>query len=143
MASNPRQTTSADLSFFFHAQEKPFEFLLHKTSRLHFLCVYCNRSQKTSLHACKEQQSRHSTSSCVVRFCSLHAVTSSVIYYSTNTRENVIYFLNIQYTHTEKSNLFINYLPVHIQLLIFIHFFPCLFNTPQKSIFCKLVSIII
>ena len=28
---------------------KPFEFLLYKTNRLHFpVCVYCNRSQKTS-----------------------------------------------------------------------------------------------
>ena len=42
--------------------------------RLHFsVCVYCNRSQKTSQRACKEQQSHHSTSSRVVLFCSLHA----------------------------------------------------------------------
>ena len=39
--------------FFFHAPKKsfnkPFEFLLYKTNRLDFsVCVYCNRSQKTS-----------------------------------------------------------------------------------------------
>ena len=44
--------------------------------------------------ACEEQQSRHSTSSGVVRFCSLHAVTTSVIYYSTHAR-------------TEKCNPFV------------------------------------
>ena len=44
---------------------------------------------------CKEQQSHHSTSFRVVLFCSLHAVTSSVIYYSTHTWKNVIYLLNL------------------------------------------------
>ena len=43
---------------------------------------------------CKEQQSRHSTSSRVVLFCSLHGVTTSVNYYS---------------TRTEKCNLFVNF----------------------------------
>ena len=47
-----RQITSADLFFFFRAPKsfnKPFEFLLYKTNKLHFLvCVYCNRSQRTS-----------------------------------------------------------------------------------------------
>ena len=65
MASNPRQITSADLFFFFMHQKsfnKPF---------LNFYCI--------------KQQLRHSTSSRVVLFCSLHAVTSSVIYYSTHT----------------------------------------------------------
>ena len=36
----------------------------------------------------------HSASSRVVLFCSLHAVTSSVIYYSTHTWKNVIDLLN-------------------------------------------------
>ena len=49
--------TSADLSLSFSMPQtsrkifnKPFEFLLYKTSRLHFnsVCVYCNRSLKTS-----------------------------------------------------------------------------------------------
>ena len=89
-----RQITSADLFFLFHAppksSNKPWvEFLLYKTNRLHFsVCVYCNRSQKTSWRV-----ENHSTSSPVVLFCSLHAVTSSVIYYSTHTGENVIYLL--------------------------------------------------
>ena len=39
--------------FFLHASnkffDKPFEFLLYKINRLHFsVCVYCDRSQKTS-----------------------------------------------------------------------------------------------
>ena len=49
MASNPRQQTC--FSFFMPPKSfnKPFEFLLYKTNRLHFsVCVYCNRSQKTS-----------------------------------------------------------------------------------------------
>ena len=74
----------------------PFEFLLHKTNRLHFpVCVYHNRSQNTPQRV--KNNSRHSTSSRVVFFCSLHAVTSSVIYYSTqvHTRKNVLYLLNI------------------------------------------------
>ena len=63
------------------------QFSLYKTSRLHFsVRVYCNRSQKTS--QCVKQNSRHSISSRT--FCSLHAVTSSVIYYSTHTRKNVM-----------------------------------------------------
>ena len=49
MASNPRQQSC--FSFFMPQKSfnKPFEFLLHETNRLHFpACVYCNRSQKTS-----------------------------------------------------------------------------------------------
>ena len=38
--------------------------------------------------------SRTQTSSRLVLFCSLHAVTSYVIYYSTHTPKNVIYLLN-------------------------------------------------
>ena len=41
------------------------------------------------LHESTEQKIRHETNSS--GFCSLHAVTSSVIYYSTHTWENVIY----------------------------------------------------
>ena len=108
MASNPHQITSADL-FFMPPKSfnKPFKFLLYTTNRLHFpVCVYCNRSQKTSRHVknnshTTEQQSHHWTShttrrrlvSCVLS-CSLHAVTSYVIYYS---------------THTEKCYLFVNF----------------------------------
>ena len=68
MESNPRQITSADLFFFLCPKSfnKPFEILLYKTNRLRFsVRVYYNRSHDT---ACKEQQSRHSTSSCVVLF---------------------------------------------------------------------------
>ena len=56
-----------------------------------FPCVCTsNRSQKTLITVCKEQQSSHSTSSCVILFCSLHAVTSSVIYYSTHTNRKML-----------------------------------------------------
>ena len=93
MTSNPRHITSADLFFFFHAPKsfkKALKFLSYKTTRLHFsVCVYCNRQQKTSQHVKNNNQATR-----VVLFCSLHAVTSSVIYYSTHTRENVIYLLN-------------------------------------------------
>ena len=56
-----------------------------------FRVVYCNRPQKTSQRV---KNNSHSTSSRVVLFCSLHAMTSSVFYYSTHTRKNVIYLLN-------------------------------------------------
>ena len=45
------------------------------------VCVYCNRSQKTSQRL---KNNSHSTSPRVL-FCSSYAVTSSVIYYSTHT----------------------------------------------------------
>ena len=71
---------------------KSFKFLLYKTNRLHFsMCVYCNRSQKTSQHV---KNDSHATRLRVILFCSLHTVTSSVIYYSTQTPKNVIYLLN-------------------------------------------------
>ena len=56
-----------------------------------FPCVYCNRSQKTSQRV--KNKSRHSTSSRVVLFYSLHAVRSSVIYYSTHKQENVCMYM--------------------------------------------------
>ena len=51
--------------------------------------VYC-RSQMTSQRVKKSRRTREEVEwrDC----CSLHAVTSSVIYYSTHTRKNVIYF---------------------------------------------------
>ena len=61
------------------------------TNRLHFsVCVYCNRSQMTS-HRVKEQKSTTRDEVEWRDCCSLHAVTSSVIYYSAHTRKNVIY----------------------------------------------------
>ena len=44
--------------------------------------------------ACKELQSRHSTSSRFILFRSLHAATSSVIYYSTHTRKKCYLVVN-------------------------------------------------
>ena len=64
------------------------------TNRLHFsVDVYCNRSQMKSQRV-KNKKGRHEVE---WRHCSLHAVTSSVIYYSTHIRKNVIYlFYTIQ-----------------------------------------------
>ena len=74
---------------------KPFEFLLYKTNRLHFpVRVYCNRSQKTS----QRVKNNSHTTRLRLSSCCLHAVTSSVIYYSTHTRENVIYLLSKDFT---------------------------------------------
>ena len=76
---------------------KPFKFLLYKTKRLHFpVRTYCNRSQKTSQRV-KNSHSRLRLVSYF--FCSLHAVTSSGIYYSTHAR-------------TEKCYLFVKYYTV-------------------------------
>ena len=64
---------------------------LYLTNKLHFsVCVYCNRSHITSQRA-KNKKVRHETKSSGVDCCSLHAVTSYLIYYSTHTRKNVIY----------------------------------------------------
>ena len=85
---------------------KPFEFLLFKTNRLHFsMCVYCNRSQKMSQHVKNNSLSCHLTPSHVILFCPLHAVTSSVIYYSTHTWKNVIYLLNNHHIYSMYSTL--------------------------------------
>ena len=61
------------------------------------MCVSCNRSQKTSQRV---KNNSHTTRLRVVLCCSLHAVTSSVIYYSTHTRKNVIYLL----TNTKRAH---------------------------------------
>ena len=45
---------------------KPFEFLLYKTNRLHFsvcVCVYCNKSQKTLQRV---KNNSHATRLCLV-----------------------------------------------------------------------------
>ena len=103
MASNPRQITSAELFFFFHACmpqksfNKPFQFLLYKTNRLHFpMCVHCNRSQKKSQRV---KNNSHATLLCLVSHF-LFFTHCYVVYdllqnteYSTHTRENVIYLL--------------------------------------------------
>ena len=57
------------------------------------MCVYCNRSQKTSQRVKNNSHATLLHLVDIVLFCSLH-VTSSVIYYSTYTRKNIIYLLN-------------------------------------------------
>ena len=79
MASNPRQQACFSFSMAPKSFNKPFEFLLYETNRLHFsVCVYCNRSQKTS----RVKNNSHATQLRLKSyiFCSLLAVTSSVIY---------------------------------------------------------------
>ena len=99
MASNLRQITSADLFFFFLCPKKsfnkPFEFLLYKTNRLNFsvcVCVYCNRSQKTSQRVKNSGATR----------------LRLVSYFLFFTRCDVIFDL-LQYTRTQKCNLFVKY----------------------------------
>ncbi len=72
-------------------------FLMYKTNRFHFAVrVCCNRSRKTPYRE-KNKKSWHSTSFRAVLFSSFHAMTSSVIYYSTHARQNEICMLNINY----------------------------------------------
>ena len=86
MASNPRQITSADLFFFFHAPINHLSFYCIKQIDYIFPCVYCNRSQKTS------QRVKNNS----------HATRSFLFF----TRCDVICDL-LQYTHTEKCNIFV------------------------------------
>ena len=75
MASNSRQQTCFSFVMSQKSFNKPFEFLLYKTNRLHFsVRVYCNISQKTSQRV---KNNSHATRLRLVLFCSLHAVTSS------------------------------------------------------------------
>ena len=71
MASKPRQITSADFFLLLSCPPNP---------SINHLNFYCIKQLDTRLR--------------LVLFCSLHAVTSSVIYYSTHKRKNVIYLLN-------------------------------------------------
>ena len=112
MASNPSQIKSADLFFFFSSclpnpsiNHLNF-YCIYKTNRLHFSGrIYCNRSQKTS--QCAKNNS--------------HATRLRLLsYFVFFTRCNVICDL-LQYTHTEKCNLFVKYktIEIHITLLGF------------------------
>ena len=97
MASNPHQIMSADLFFFYHAPKsfnKPFEFLLYKTNRLHFsVRVYCNRSQKTSQSV---KNNSHTTWLCLVSYFLffIHGGIICDLLQYTHTWKNVIYLLN-------------------------------------------------
>ncbi len=83
--------TSHNKETFFSEQFRAI--LMYKTNRFHFAVrMYCNRSRK--MPKCeKNKKSRHSTSSRAVLFSSFHAMTSTVIYYSTHARQNEIYLL--------------------------------------------------
>ena len=72
---------------------KPIEFLSCKTNRLHFsVCVYCNRSQKTS------QRVKNNS----------HATRLRLVLFLFFTRCDVMCDL-LQYTRTQKCNLFVKY----------------------------------
>ena len=66
--------------------DKNGKFLLYKTNRLHFPVYVIDHRRHVK---------NKSTSPRVILFCSLHTVTSSVIYYNTHTQINVIYLLTI------------------------------------------------
>ena len=98
MASNPRQITSVDLFFIFHAIKsfnKPVEFLLYKTKQITFsVCVYCNKSQKTSQRVMNDS---HDTRLRLVAYL-LFFIRCDVICDP------------LQYTRTEKCNLCFKYI---------------------------------
>ena len=117
MAPIPHQITSADFVSFFMPQKsfnKPFEFLLYKTNRLHFsVCVYCNRSTVTRLRL-------------VSYFFLLYTLWRHLC-----TRENVIYLLN-RFLPKRSFKLIIllvtlhsNFLWHYIKITSFHHLFLC------------------
>ena len=94
MVEDTRMASTVLVFLFSHPKNPSINIVLYKTNRLHFsVHVYCNSSQRTSLK-------------CRI-FCSLHAVTSSVIYYSTHARKNVIYLLNIACLPSQNVPLYV------------------------------------
>ena len=73
---------------------KPIDFI--------FCVLYSNRSQKTSLQA-KNKKSRNSTSPRHVLFYSSHAMTSYVIYYSTDARKNEMKYICYVYVRLDRK----------------------------------------
>ena len=72
---------------------KSFECLLHKTNRLHFsVCVYCNRSQKTSQRV---KNNSHATRFRLVSY-----------FFVLYTLWRHLWSITV-HTHTEKCNLFV------------------------------------
>ena len=70
-------------------------FYCEKTNRLHFsVRVYCYRSQKTSKSVNNTTTVTPLDFVSCHTFCSLHAVTSSIIYYSAQAQKTVIYLFN-------------------------------------------------
>ena len=57
-----------------------------------FMMISCSKCRREIVGS--RGNSKRQTLSRLVLFCSLHAVTSYVIYYSTHTPKNVIYLLN-------------------------------------------------
>ena len=94
------------------------------TNRLHFfVCVYCNRSHITSERV-KNKYVRHETKSSGVT-CSLHVVTSSVIYYSTHNSQ-------------QESFIFRNWSRLSLEMYIFttLKFTSLYFNVYLLFCFC-------
>ena len=97
MPSNPRQITSADLFFFFHAPNPSINhvnFYCIKQVDYIFRCVCSVIDHRRRHVTCKEQQSRHSKSSLVVFFFfTRYDIICGVLQYT--QRKNIIYLLNI------------------------------------------------
>ena len=103
---------------------KSFEFLLYKTTRLHFpVCVCTVIDHTEDVTACKEQQSRHSTSSRVVifvRYTLWRRLWAIIIHPHGRT---VIYLLNILHDMNNFFNFFqYQWISVDVFLTYF-HFF--------------------
>ena len=72
-----RQTRTCPL---IHVSRLVFLFSCPQNTSINYLNFYFMKQIGYIFTACKEQQSRHWTSSRVVLFCSLHAVTSSDLF---------------------------------------------------------------
>ena len=90
--------------------KKPIK-LMYKRNRFRFVVrVYCNRSRMTSY--CVKSTKSHGTRLRLrlgaVLFSSFHAMMSSVIYYSTQSRQNEICLLNSEHelVHGKLSRLY-------------------------------------
>ena len=106
---------------------KPFEFLLYKTNRLHFsVRVYCNRSQKTS------QRVKNNSHATRLRL---------VPYFLFFTRCEIICGL-LQYTYTEKSNLFVKWCTQQLQCS-YISFNVSLYNLLSLTLYKHFLVVII
>ena len=107
MASNPTSDHVSRLVFLFFMPQKsfnkPFEFLLYKTNRLNFsVCVYCNRSQKTSQRV---KNNSHATRLRLVSyFFVLYTLWRHLWSITAHTRKNVIYLLTSWYVINKNSN---------------------------------------
>ena len=119
------------------------------------MLLYCNRSQITPYRV-KIKSHALDYVSCVL-FCSSQAMTSSVIYYSTDARKNEIYLLNTENTGTESDtgmsvSLFKKYRYTKISdipkifrytVITFLHLFVyyCIFDIYKEQTFIQSLEV--